>query len=228
MCGRFTQMMTWRELHELYALAEPLVTPDQQPRYNGAPTQDFSVCRTDENGDRVIARLRWGLVPAWAKDIKMGARMINARSETVHEKPAFGAAFRSRRCLVPADGWFEWQRAGHGKQPYFLALVDGSPLSFAGLWERWNRGSDTIETFSILTAAADAPLADVHHRQPAVINPEHFSVWLDGESPDDTLLDLARKPRAGPYEIRAVSTRVNNVRNDDPDILTPMSQQRLF
>ena len=94
--------------------------------------------------------------------------------------------------------------------------------------ERWNRGSDTIESFSILTTAADAPLADIHHRQPAIINPEHFSVWLDGESPADTLLDLARKPRAGPYEIRAVSTRVNSVRNDDPDLLTPTSQQRLF
>ena len=144
------------------------------------------------------------------------------------KKPAFGAAFRSRRCLVPADGWFEWQRARHGKQPYFLALADGSPLSFAGLWERWDKGGEALESFSIITTAADPPLADVHHRQPAVINPEHFSVWLDGESPADTLLDLARNPRAGPYEIRAVSTRVNSVRNDDPELLTPMSQQRLF
>ncbi|MCE2439772.1 MAG: SOS response-associated peptidase [Candidatus Latescibacteria bacterium] len=228
MCGRFTQMMTWRELHELYALAEPLAAPDLQPRYNGAPTQDFSVCRIDENGDRVIARLRWGLVPGWARDIKMGARMINARSETVHEKPAFGAAFRSRRCLVPANGWFEWQRAGHGKQPYYLALADASPLSFAGLWERWDKGGEALESFSIITTAADEPLAEIHHRQPAIINPEHFSAWLDDASSENTLLDLARKPRAGPYEIRAVSTRVNSVRNDDPDIHTPMSQQRLF
>ncbi len=228
MCGRFTQMMTWRELHELYALAEPLAPPHMQPRYNGAPTQDFAICLPDENGNRVIARLRWGLVPSWAKDIRMGARMINARAETVHEKPAFGAAFRSRRCLVPADGWFEWQRAGHGKQPYFLSLADGSPLSFAALWENWDRGGESLQTFTIITTDADAPLADIHHRQPAIINPEHFSVWLDTASSADTLLDLVREPRAGPYEIRAVSTRVNSVRNDDPDILTPMSQQRLF
>ena len=225
MCGRFTQMMTWRELYELYAMAEPLETTDPQPRYNGAPTQDFSVCRLDEHGNRVIARLRWGLVPRWAKDIRMGARMINARSETVHEKPAFGAAFRSRRCLVPADGWFEWQRVGQRKQPYFLSLTSGSPLSLAGVWERWSRGAEALESFSIITTAADTPLLDIHHRQPAIINPEHFSAWLDGGASVDTLLDLARNPRAGPYETRAVSTRVNSVRNDDLDILTPMSQQ---
>lgn len=225
MCGRFTQMMTWREIHELYSIAKPVAVPDLQARYNGAPTQDFSVCHVDENGNRTITKFRWGLVPRWARDIGIGARMINARSETVHEKPAFRASFRSKRCLIPADGWFEWQRVGHGKQPYFLALANGSPLSFAGLWERWDRGAEALESFSIITTAADAPLLNVHHRQPAIINPEHFSVWLDDGASADTLLDLARNPRAGPYEIRPVSTRVNNVRNDDQDILSPVSKQ---
>ena len=110
-----------------------------QPRWNGAPTQDFAVLRLDAQGARVLAKLRWGLVPAWAKDVKMGARMINARAETVHQRPAFRAAFRRRRCIIPADGWFEWQAERDGKQPWFSASADGAPLSLAGLWERWER-----------------------------------------------------------------------------------------
>ncbi len=228
MCGRFTQMMSWGELHWLYSLSEHSESLELQSRYNGAPTQDFAVCRLDGNGNREIDRLQWGLVPAWSKDVRIGARMINARAESVHEKPAFGAAFRARRCLVPADGWFEWQAAGSARQPYFLALADGSTLSFAALWERWDRGGAALESFTIITTAADEALSNVYHRQPAVINPEHFSVWLDNESSAATLLDLVRYPRAGPYEIRAIGARVNNVRNDDPDVLLPTSQQRLF
>ena len=121
MCGRFTQKLTWRQIHDLYSLTGPPLPLNLQPRYNGAPAQDFAACRLDQDGNRAVAQLRWGLVPSWARDARMGTRLINARCETVHTKPSFGAAFRSRRYLVPANGWFEWQRTRRGKQPYFLA-----------------------------------------------------------------------------------------------------------
>ncbi len=226
MCGRFTQQLTWRQIHDLYSMKGPTLPLNLQPRYNGAPTQDFAACRLDEDGRRAIAQFRWGLVPSWAKDARMGVRLINARAETVYSKPSYGAAFRSRRCLVPANGWFEWQRAGHGKQPYFLALADGSPLSFAALWERWDKGGDSLESFTIITTAAAPGLADIHHRQPAIIDAELFDDWLDPTSPVGRLLELVREPRAAPYERRAVSTRVNSVRNDDPEILAPRLEKR--
>ena len=116
-----------------------------RPRYNGCPTLDFAACRVGESGTRTIAKLRWGLVSAWAKDTKMGARLINARAETVHERPAFRAAFRQRRCLVPADGWLEWRKEGSGKQPYFITSTSREVLSFAALWDRWEAGGEPIE-----------------------------------------------------------------------------------
>ena len=140
MCGRFAQHLTGRQIHEFYQIPESTRPLHLHPRYNGAPVQDFAVCRLDADGSRALATLRWGLVPSWVKDFRRGARLINARAETVHDTPSFSAAFRARRCLVPANGWFEWQRTGHAKQPYFLALTDGSPLSFAALWEYWDRG----------------------------------------------------------------------------------------
>ena len=219
MCGRFTQQLTWQQLHNLYRLRGPAPLPNLQPRYNGAPTQDFAVCRLDESGNRVMAKLRWGLVPSWAKDIRMGARLINARAETVNEKLAFAAAFRLRRCLVPANGWFEWKRIGHGKQPYYLRLANGSPLSFAALWDRWAKGGESVESFTIITTTASPVLSEIHHRQPAIIDPDCFADWLDPGSTRPRLLELVGKPYAGPYEKRAVSTRVNRVRNDDPGIL---------
>ena len=173
MCGPFTQKLTWRQIHDLYRLRGPALPLNLQPHYNGAPAQDFAACHLDEDGNRAIAQLRWGLAPAWSKDSRMSTHRINARAETVHTKPSFGDAFRSRRCLVPANGWFEWQRTGHGKQPFFLALADGSPLSFAALWERWSKDGESLESF-------------------------------------------------------AVSTRVNSVQNDDPDILLAVPERGLF
>ena len=228
MCGRFTQKLTWRQIHDLYSLREPGLPLNLQPHYNGAPAQDFAACRLDEDGNRAIAQLRWGLVPAWARDIRMGTRLINARAETVHTKPSFGAAFRSRRCLVPANGWFEWQRTGGGKQPYYLALADGSPLSFAALWERWGWDGESVESFTIITTTAAPQLADIHDRQPAIIDPDRFGDWLEPTSPAPRLLELVREPHAGPYETRRVSTRVNSVQNDDPDVLVPTPARGLF
>ena len=221
MCGRFTVQLTGDEIHDLYDVAQPMLPMELPPRYNGAPTQDFAACRLDEQGRRVITRLRWGLVPSWAKDVGIGSRLINARAETVGDKPAYRAAFRTRRCLVPANGWFEWQRAGRGKQPWFVALADGSPVSFAALWERWDKAGVSLETFTIITTEACESLAGIYPRQPAIIPPDHVAFWLDPDSQPEQLLDLARQPFTGPFEKRPVSSRVNSVANNDAAILRP-------
>ena len=224
MCGRFTQKMTWREIRTLYRVPDRATPMNLRPRYNGCPTQDFATCRLDESGTRTIAKLRWGLVPTWAKDAKMGSRLINARAETVHEKPAFRAAFRRRRCLVPADGWLEWRKEGSAKQPYFITSATREALSFAALWERWERDGEPIESFTILTTGASPALADVHHRQPAIIGAGDFEEWLDPGTGTERLLALARCAHDGPFDRWPVSRRVNNARNDEPDLLQALNE----
>ena len=228
MCGRLSQNLTWQQIYTLYTLPVSAPRLDPQPRFNGAPTQEFALCRLDESGVRSMALLRWGLVPFWAKDVKIGARMINARAETVREKPAFRSAFRARRCLIPSNGWFEWKRSGSGKQPHFLALESGSPLTFAALWEQWGRDGHHLETFTILTTDASPALSEIHHRQPVVVDPDDFTDWLDPGTPDETLQEIMGTPLEGPYEIRPVSDLVNRVANDTPDILTPLVKNTLF
>ena len=140
MCGRFTLLRTWAELVRLYRVADAAPPPNWPARYNVAPTQAVAVVHGSASGDRRLSAMRWGLVPAWARDLSVGARMINARAETLAEKPAFRQALRSRRCLIAADGFYEWQpRPGSRKQPCYISATDGSPLAFAGLWERWEK-----------------------------------------------------------------------------------------
>ena len=221
MCGRITQDLNLKMLFDRYRLSRTTPAINLASRYNGCPTQDFVAVRVDGEG-RTLAKLRWGLVPAWAKDLKMGARMINARSETVHEKPAFRSAFRRRRCVVPVNGWFEWRRENGEKQPYWLRLADEEVFSLAGLWERWEKGDDPVETFTVLTTAASSSLADIHHRQPVIVEDACLDEWLDPGTPPDRLLALAGVANDGPFERRAVSTRVNNVRNDDEELLAAL------
>ena len=180
------------------------------------------------HGARSIARLRWGLVPSWAPHPSSASRLINARAESVHFKPSFRAAFRLRRCLLPIDGCFEWLQTGRRKQPFYLSLMDRSPLSFAALWERWVKASTPLETFTIITTVASPGLEDIHHCQPAIIHPRWFSYWLNPRSPLPALLELVRQPHDGPFQRRAVSTRVNSVCNDDPDILLPLPESKMF
>ena len=227
MCGRITQQLPTDQISDLYGVRATPLPPDRPPRYNGAPGQDFTACRVEQHGARAIVRLRWGLVPSWSRDASMGSRLINARAESVHYKPSFRAAFRLRRCLLPVDGWFEWPHSGRGKQPYFLTSKDGSPLSFAALWERWDKGDSPLETFTIISTVASPGLEDIHHRQPAIIDPRWFTEWLDPRTPLPSLLELAWEPHDGPFERRAVITRVNSVQNDDPYILTPLSDSGL-
>ncbi len=223
MCGRLFQHVLREELRALYGLPGTIPHLDLQPRYNGAPTREFVLCRLDAYGTRSLAQLRWGLVPGWARDTRIGARLVNARSETVHGKPAFRSAFRSRRCLVPANGWFEWRGGGPaaGRQPFFLALENGAPVSFAALWEPWSGNGRRLETFTIITTVAAPALSEIHHRQPAVVDPDDFADWLDPDTPVDALREIVRTPHEGPYAVRPVGDRVNRVSNDTPDILEP-------
>ena len=225
MCGRFTQKLTPQEVYDLYGVMEPAPSFAREPRYNGAPTQDFAVCRLDNRGNRRISELRWGLVPSWWRDAGMGPPLINARGETIHEKRALADAFRERRCLVPADGWFEWQGPSRAPQPFHLTLATGAPVSFAAVWERRETKREVVESFAILTTAASAGIADIHHRQPAIVDPEWFAEWLDPSTAARKLMARLSTPHPGPYQRHAVSMRVNSVGNNDPDVLRPVGEQ---
>ena len=160
MCGRFTQRMSWRELHDLMDLVG--APPNLRPRYNVAPSQDVAVIRSDDKG-RTLAMLRWGLIPAWAKDPAIGHRLINARSETAADKPSFRAAYRHRRCLIPADGFYEWRREGKTRQPWLFGLRGGAPFAFAGLWERWRVPEGAALTGIARRAQPRRRRRDLHH-----------------------------------------------------------------
>jgi putative SOS response-associated peptidase YedK len=166
--------------------------------------------------------LRWGLIPYWAKDKSIGPRCINAMAETVASKPAFREAFQRRRCIVPADFFYEWQKTPNGKQPYAIGLADGRPMAFAGLWERWNPAGTSLQTFAILTGPPNALCAPIHNRMPVILSPEAWSRWLGEEDADaNELLALLRPYPAKLMRAYPVGSRVGNVRNNDADLLTP-------
>jgi putative SOS response-associated peptidase YedK len=211
MCGRYTVTDPEDAMRQLFELA----APDQAvARYNMTPSQlALSVHRNDA-GDLVPAFLQWGLVPSWAKDPEIGNRMINARSETVAEKPSFRAAYRRRRCLVPADGYYEWQSTGGRKQPWRIVRADRAPFAFAGLWEEW-QGPDGsgLSTFCLLTTAANDVLSAIHHRMPVIIAAGDMAAWTDPAAlPDPQWLLPAAAPELTAYK---VSSRVNSPANDD-------------
>ena len=214
MCGRYSLTTPVEALVGLFA-AGPLT--GFAPRYNAAPGQMLAVVRRAGEGGREWAWLRWGLVPSWAKDPAIGNRMINARAETVAEKPSFRAAFRRRRCLVVADGFYEWQGRGRGpKQPYHIAAAGGGPLAFAGLWESW-RGPDAepLETFTIITTEATPELAAIHHRMPVIVEPAHYDVWLESAGDPGLLAPLLVAGGGPALTARPVGRRVNDPRHDD-------------
>ena len=199
-----------------------LNTADQLPlRFNIAPTQLIAVVRrTPGAPSRELSLLRWGLVPSWAKDATTGSPMINARAETVAEKPTFRTAFRRRRCLIPADGYYEWQKVGARKQPYYIRLRDGQPFAFAGLWEGWRgggaEGDQPLETCTIITTDANELSRPIHDRMPVILSVEDYDLWLDPGVEERAKLESLLQPY-DPTRMAAdpVSTFVNNVRNDD-------------
>ena len=221
MCGRYAQRTDAKKLAKEFKVAE---VPSVKPRYNIAPTQE--ILAVNETGDgREMRFFKWGLVPAWARDASMGARLINARSETVADKPAFRQAFRQRRCIIPADGFYEWQRTGGRKQPFFFRMRDERPFGFAGLWERWEgEGGEVIDSCAILTTEANEVLRPVHDRMPVILHPEDYKLWLvDDERKAELRLDLLRPFPAEEMLGYPVSTLVNSPRSQGTDLVTRMT-----
>jgi putative SOS response-associated peptidase YedK len=215
MCGRFAFYSPTEAAADLFGASGTVAV---EARYNIAPTQDVAAIRSAENESKELVLLRWGLIPFWAKDPGIGNRMINARAETVAEKPAFRAAFRRRRCLLLADGFYEWRKEPSGKIPYFISSRDNQPFAFAGLWERWqNRDDDSsIDSTTIITTAASGFMASLHHRMPVILCPQLADRWLAG---DDGALAAAIEG-AAQLQAWAVDRAVNNPRHEGASLIT--------
>ena len=214
MCGRFAFYSPSEATAALFGVSGSI---EVEPRYNIAPTQDVAAIRNDDEQQREIVLLRWGLVPFWAKDPAIGNRMINARAETVAEKPSYRAAYRHRRCIVLADGFYEWQRQEDHKVPHFISLASGEPFALAGLWEHWKdkQSGDSLQTTTLITTAANEFMAPLHHRMPVVLEPGSAGEWLAGSN--DLLDDIA--DRTPPLQAWPVDRRVNNARNEGEELI---------
>ena len=217
MCGRYTLTQTG-QLPAVFEISEVRIPP----RFNIAPTQEVPVVRLSEERGRYLDSLKWGLVPGWAKDPSIGARMINARSETVDKKPSFRDAFRQRRCLVPADGFYEWKKLPRAKQPYFIGMGDRSVFAFAGLWECFERADQELETFTILTCEPNTLLSNIHDRMPVILPRETYSAWLDPKTDPTDLSSLLIPYPAVNMTSFPVSKLVNSPRNDTPHCIEPV------
>ena len=233
MCGRY-RLSRRAEILASYFYAE-YEGMDWEARYNIAPTQTVPVIRQDPREPvRRASLMRWGLVPYWARDSSVGYKMINARSETATEKPAFRESLQRRRCLIPADGFYEWVSNGKSKQPYCFEVGDGDVFAFAGLWDRWTdpRG-EVVESCTILTTTPNALLADIHDRMPAILRPDDYDLWLNPTAQNTESALRLLSPYRGPMRRYPVSTRVNQVQNDDADCAKPVelevpAQSQLF
>ncbi len=214
MCGRFAFYSPSEATAALFGVDGNIAV---EPRYNIAPTQYVAAVREDEDLNRELVMLRWGLVPFWAKDPAIGNRMINARAETVAEKPSYRAAFRHRRCLVLADGFYEWRKEGAAKTPYFISLASGEPFGLAGLWENWmdKDSGESMQTTTLITTEANDFMAALHHRMPVILQADTANAWLSGSS------DFLEKAAALAPALQAwpVDRRVNNARNDGAELI---------
>jgi putative SOS response-associated peptidase YedK len=224
MCGRFAFYSPHEAVVRLFGL--PGDTPEIEPRYNIAPTTCIPAVREDVAATRRLAMLYWGLVPVWAKEKSIGSRMINARAETLREKPAFRSAYRKRRALVPADGYYEWMPLGAGgKQPYFIQPAGGTPCAFAALWENWRDPAtgEPLQSCTLITTPAARPIAHIHDRMPVILPPSVYAEWLDPRNENVESLDrLLRSEAAGELVARRVSRAVGNARNEGAQLLDPL------
>jgi putative SOS response-associated peptidase YedK len=219
MCGRYALATPLDDLIEVFDV--PSIDFGYRPRYNVAPTQEAPVVAADERGVR-MGMMRWGLVPFWAKDRRIGSRMINARSETLLEKPAFKRAVHTRRCLVPADGFYEWCAGEDGKAPYWIHSPRGVPIAFAGLWERWKGGEgDPVFTFTIVTTEASPSISWIHRRMPVILEGDARTCWLDRDLPGEEAVELLF-PYEGDLIAHEVSKIVNSPANDVPECRDPV------
>jgi putative SOS response-associated peptidase YedK len=224
MCGRFALTISPQALAKLFQLEE---VPELEPRYNIAPSQAVAaVVQGREEARRILKMMQWGFIPFWAKDPGIGMKMINARAETAAEKPAFRDAFAHKRCLVPASGFYEWQKRGKAKQPYFIRLQNEECFAMAGLWQRWE-GQDgrIIESCNILTTESNALMTPIHNRMPVILAPDHYELWLDCDPAEkERLQQLFRPLPAETMEAYPVSKSVNRPTHDAPDCVTPLSE----
>ena len=220
MCGRYTVIANPEALRALFGYAEQ---PNFPPRYNIAPTQPIAIVRLVD-GQRRFALVRWGLLPSWVKDPKTFTLLINARGETVCDKPAYRAAMKRRRCLIPADGFYEWQKAGDRKRPFYVHAKSGEPLAFAGLWETWQGpNGEELETAAIVTTAANGTLKPIHERMPVIVPREAFDLWLNCTDVDAKTAEALIAPAPeGLLEAYEISTAVNRTANDNPKLLEPV------
>ncbi|MBI5568361.1 MAG: SOS response-associated peptidase [Desulfomonile tiedjei] len=224
MCGRFVLMTLARSLASHFRLAEE---PELSPRYNIAPTETIAIVRVaSEEPRRLLVMVTWGLVPSWAKDRSMGPRLINARAESAAEKPAFRAAFKYRRCLVPADGFYEWKKIEGRKQPYLFGNADRKVFAFAGLWERWSGPEgEVVESATILTTDANELLMPIHDRMPVILAEADYDLWLDPTvKTAERLTPLLRPYPAAEMIGYPVSPRVNRAGYEDPDLIAPIEE----
>jgi putative SOS response-associated peptidase YedK len=222
MCGRYVLKAALPDIARMLGMDVDVAL---EPRYNIAPTTPVPACRMQEPDRKELTLLRWGLIPHWAKQADGGYRMINARAETVAEKPAFRSPLRNRRCLIPADGYYEWKSMGGRKQPFYFSMKDGDPFCFAGLWERWQPAEgDAIETCTIITTGANALGAEVHHRMPVIVAPNDYELWLNPRvTQADEVLPLLEPFPPEAMSVYPVSTLVNNARVDEPRCITPLA-----
>lgn len=221
MCGRFALTLPPEAVRKYFGYAD---MPNFPPRYNIAPTQPIAIMRADETGLRRFGLVRWGFIPGFVKDLKTFPLLINARSETAAEKASFRNAFRRRRCIVMADGFYEWRREGRARHPFLIRRPDGAPLAFASLWECWHSpdGSE-VDTACILTGTANGTVAAIHDRMPIILEPKHFDLWLDPATSPKALAPLLRPASEGALELVALSPRVNSAAYDDPSVQVPVS-----
>lgn len=218
MCGRYTLTSAPEVIRALFGYDEQ---PNFPARFNIAPTQPIAIVRMID-GQRQFALVRWGLLPSWVKDPAAFSLLLNARGESVNDKPAFRAAMKRRRCLIPADGFYEWQATGKGpKQPFFIHAKSGAPLAFAGLWESWmGPNGEELETAAIVTTAANGTLRPLHDRMPVIVPPDAFDLWLNAANVDDKTAEALIQPAPdGLLDAYEVSTAVNRVANDNPALL---------
>jgi len=223
-CGRFAFYSAHESVARLFGVPG---APEVEPRWNIAPTQFVAAVRDRRGVGRRLELLHWGLVPGWANDRSIGARLINARAETLKEKAAFREAYRSRRCLVLADGYYEWQRVGALRQPYCIRLASGEPFGMAGLWEAWkDRGSEEwLVSCTIVTTQPAASIAQLHDRMPVILPAQAHEEWLDPANESVDRLDRLLVPSAATLEARAVSRRVNDARNEGAELLEPPAEE---
>lgn len=224
MCGRYTNHTPAKIYAQIFnATLDGIETP---PRFNIAPSDNVLACRVDADGKRKLVTLKWGLIPFWAKEPKIGYKMINARAETVATKPAFRAAFRHRRCLICADGFYEWKPTKHGKQPYHIRLIGGQPFAFAGLWEHWEREDQTIESCTVIVTDANELVNPIHDRMPMILSPDDYDRWLDPTNANSSELQQLLQPfPADEMESYPVGKAVNRAGLDEPRMIEPINNE---